>query len=212
MSFSSRYRSVASFVLFAAVLSGAKMMQAATSSTPAHIRKETKAAATVPPSNATSQPATITLKNGLLTVNANDSDLTQILKEVVRLGGMTMDGTIKNYRVFGAYGPGTPRDVLTSLLTGSGYNFIMVGNTHDGVPRELVLSVQNGNASSGPNPGAPSVASVDQENSKVDTPDEDPPGPGAIVHVPPSGPEDPRERSEQNLQRLTHMREQQTPQ
>jgi hypothetical protein len=200
--------------LLMAVFFNAKTMKAAQDSaqTP-HVRMQVKAAGTKPSFDEGTQPTVVTLKDGMLTVNAHDSDLDQILKEVVRLGGMTMTGTIRKTQIFGTYGPGNPRDVLTSLLTGSGYNFMMVGNTHDGVPRELLLTVENGNPSSAAAHNVPAgSSSVDQENADAATTDEDPPGPGAIIHVPPAGPEDPQERAQQNLQRLTHMRQQQTTQ
>ena len=47
-------------------------------------------------------------------------------------------------RVFGSYGPGVPRDVLSDLLNGSGYNVMMLGVTPSGVPRELALTVRTG--------------------------------------------------------------------
>ena len=105
-----------------------------------------KEAPPLSPAEAAAQPATVSLKNGKLTVEANNSNLTQILQDVAHISGMTIDGLDKDARVFGAFGPGNPRDVLTHLLVGSGYNFVMAGDTTDGAPRQLLLTAQNNNA------------------------------------------------------------------
>lgn len=202
-----RYRCTTIFVVFAAVFFPVTAARAV--SVPAHIRMQAKAAAAVPSPTVTAQPANVILKNGTLTVDAHNSSLDEILKDVARLGGMTIDGTAANERIFGAYGPGAPRDVLTSLLTGSGYNFVMIGDKPDGVPRKLLLTAEKAAAPSMISSSAPVAAPINRENPDEDTVDEEPPGPGAIIHVPPAGPEDPQERARQNLERLTHMREQQ---
>ena len=88
------------------------------------------------PSPAT--PALISLAGGLLTVNAQNSDLSQILQEIARVTGMSVTGLNGGPRVFGVYGPADPRAVLTSLLAASGYNFLLVGG--GAAPRELVLT------------------------------------------------------------------------
>lgn len=211
------------FVLLTAGLFGVKTASASiVPIRPAHILPQAKAtdakqktaqgknaAEALPLPDAAAQPASVTLKNGTLTVSAHNSSLNQILKDVATLGGMTLDGTTGNERIFGAYGPGSPREVLTSLLTGSGYNFIMVGDKPDGVPRKLLLTAENTAAPSTIAHSARAAASPHPDSPAEDTVDEEPPGPGAIIHVPPAGPEDPQERARQNLERLTHMREQQ---
>jgi|GEM_PF-1631575 len=167
--------------------------------------------------SAAATPPSVTLKNGVLTVKADNSDLAEILNEVASVSGMAIDGSIASSRVFGVYGPGIPPEVLTTLLAGSGYNFIMVGATQAGAPRKLLLTLQNGAATPAPAPAAAaSVARSDTSQAPTATvPDEEPAGPGALTHVPPPPPEDPEQRTQQNLQRLQQMREQQqqgTPQ
>jgi len=83
-------------------------------------------------------PARVALVNGQLSVDAQNSDLTQILQEVARITGMSISGLQGGPRVFGAYGPGDPRTVLTGLLTASGYNFMLLGGND--LPRELLLT------------------------------------------------------------------------
>lgn len=96
------------------------------------------------PSSEAANPPQVTLDNGKLTVDARNSNLNTILQDVAQKSGMSVDGLNKNTRVFGVYGPGSPRDVLSALLTGAGYNFVMAGGATGGVPRELVLTAQNG--------------------------------------------------------------------
>ncbi len=165
-------------------------------------RKDTLGVTPNPSVNASERPAKVILKNGLLTVESNNSDLGQILKEIASISGMTVEGSIRSVHVFGMYGPGDTRDVLTDLLRGLGYNFMMVGATRDGTPRELDLTPQSGGSAPAPSPPSTSTASQPQQTM----PDEDAPGPGAILHVPPAGPDDPQDRVRQNLQRLRDMR------
>ncbi|HWG21670.1 MAG TPA: hypothetical protein VG225_14155 [Terracidiphilus sp.] len=97
-------------------------------------------------------PARVTLDNGQLTIEAQNSDLGQILQEVARLSGIAITGLNGGPRVFGVYGPDTPRAVLASLLTASGYNFLLVGGC--AVPTQLILTPETkaAIASSQPNP------------------------------------------------------------
>ncbi len=48
----------------------------------------------------------------------------------------------QDQRIFGAYGPGPARDVLSQLLDGSGYNVLMIGDQGQGTPRRIVLSAR----------------------------------------------------------------------
>jgi hypothetical protein len=119
--------------------------------TPAPAAAATPAPAVAPPNAAVTltapslldkpaQPAKITLTSGLLAVNADNSSLTEILHQLAATSGMSIDGLDKDTRVFGAYGPGNPRDILSLLLDGAGYNVMMVGSTDAGAPRELILT------------------------------------------------------------------------
>ena len=92
------------------------------------------------------EPAKVTLAAGKLSILANNSSLAAILDQISVVGGMKVEGlrTAGNsdQRVFGSYGPGTPRDVLSDLLSGSGYNVLMLGVTPAGLPRELALTAR----------------------------------------------------------------------
>lgn len=159
------------------------------------------------PTNEPAQPATVRLDHGQLTVQANNSDLAEILSHVASVSGMDIEGLKQTTRVFGVYGPGSPRDVLADLLSGMGYNFVMVGDLSDGSPRELVLT-QGG----GPLP-EPTQARGNPMPPVDDQPADDQIqyGPGAIEHVPPNmqpGDQGNDQRQQENMQRLEQMRQQ----
>lgn len=75
-----------------------------------------------------------------LSIDAKNSSLTQILGDVSTATGVKVEGQSGDQRVYGNYGPAPARDVLNELLEGSDYNIVMIGDSGDGTPRELVLS------------------------------------------------------------------------
>ena len=133
------------------------------------------------------QPATITLDKGLLTVRADNSSLSGILKHLASSSGMTVDGFGQDRRVFGVYGPGNPTDILSSLLQDAGYNFLMVGTTEDGTPKEIVLTARSGGGAAS---GAAQPASNEQpdeddnDNSSNNIPEQQPPMPEQPTPIP----------------------------
>lgn len=137
---------------------------------PAKTAKPSPAIPAVAPSllSAPPAPAKISLTSGKLSIEANNSSLSQILQQIAKAGGMKIDGLqtsgSADPRVFGNYGPGTPRDVLSDLLNGVNYNVLMMGNTPAGTPRELALSMRG--AAGVPNPAPhPSATAQDSENT-----------------------------------------------
>ncbi len=156
-------------------------------------------------------PARIVLKSGTLSIEANNSDLDQILTEIARTSGMRISGSAGRTRVYGVYGPQDPADVLTDLLAGTGNNIMMVGRTPTGTPRELLLTPKGGAPSPPAVPQAP-VTPVQSDRSTIDNPNSRVPGqlgPGAIPAGPPPPSENPEERIQQNLHRLQQMQDRQ---
>jgi hypothetical protein len=90
---------------------------------------------------------------GKLEVNADDSSLNQILREIANQTGMTIRGRLAEERVFGRYGPAAPVEILLRLLDGTGCNVLLV-TTPAGVPRELIVTPRQGGAT----PPSPSQA------------------------------------------------------
>lgn len=173
------------------------------------------AAALLPPSllDKPAQPAKVVLADGKLSIDANNSSLTAILNAVETTSGMTVDGLGKDQRVFGQYGPGNPRDVLSSLLDGAGYNFMMVGDTVSGSPKTVLLTVRN-NA-----PIPPEQASTQQQPDEDEQPtvmnyppQEAPPAPRPSSVLSPPGADGRVKTPQEILQELERMRAQQQPQ
>jgi hypothetical protein len=147
-------------------------------------------------------PATVTAHTNELTVKADNSSLTQILHQVSSATGMRLDGLGGDERVFGSFGPGAPREVLTALLNGTSYNVVMVGDLPNGAPRQLLLSHRAAGGSS-PQPAASANQNQtphngDEENAddsgNTDDSDEPPPmqySPPSIAPATPPAPEAP---------------------
>ena len=120
-------------------LPAAQASPAQVSPTPAAPPSDAAASTTPTPASLPALPAQITFANGVLTITASNSSLNQILKDVSRLAGVTVNGTIADERVFGVYGPGKTGEVLHMLLDGSSCNmFFVQGAT--GKSSELTLT------------------------------------------------------------------------
>ncbi len=162
------------------------------------------------PAPAPAEPARIILRDGILTIHANNSDLRGILQQVASVSGMFVEGSVASAPVYGIYGPGNPREVLTTLLSGAGYNFVMTGLAQQGAPRELQITLQSASAPSASDAqlkaDSSGFANTSQAGTDRNTSQEEP-GPGAIVNVPPPPSDDPQERVQQNLRRLQQMRD-----
>ncbi|MFZ0800027.1 MAG: hypothetical protein WAM98_19755 [Terriglobales bacterium] len=80
-------------------------------------------------------PAKVTFQDGLLTISAQNSTLGEILRNVRKLTGASIEipqgSNGANERVVTHLGPGAPRDVLAVLLNGSSFNYVMVGSSSD---------------------------------------------------------------------------------
>ncbi len=155
-------------------------------------------------------PAQVTLRGGSLSVDAHNSSLSEVLKNLEASSGMTVDGFGKDSRIFGIYGPGSPRDVLSELLDGAGYNFLMVGSTSDGTPREIVLTVRSNAPVSAASPGGSSQQEDEDEAPNYPPP----PASEPVLPSPPvMPPAEQRPRTPQEmLQELQRLRQQQQQQ
>lgn len=173
------------------------------------------AAAAVLPSllDKPAQPAKVTFSGGMLTVSADNSSLAQILGDLSRSSGMTVNGLGKDQRVFGTYGPSDPRDVLSSLLDGEGYNVLMLGATASGAPQQLLLTARsNAPAASGQINPPPQEQTEDDENPPNNVPIQTPAMPVRPMEpIQQQNPNGTIKTPAQILQELQQMR-QQTPQ
>ena len=95
------------------------------------------------PVNSHAERANVTWDGRDLSVKAANSTLQQILHDVSTATGLKVEGLGGgDQRIYGAYGPGAARDVLSQLLEGSGYNILMIGDKGEGTPRTLVLTAK----------------------------------------------------------------------
>ncbi len=92
------------------------------------------------PLNESPTPPSVRWDSQGLHVEATNSSLRQILDEVATTTGAKVEGLGPDERVFGDYGPGPARDVLSQILNGSTYNVLMLGDEGQGTPREIILS------------------------------------------------------------------------
>lgn len=91
-----------------------------------------------------------------LQIKAANSSLSEILAEVAADTGVKVQGISHDQRVFGDYGPAPARQVLSDLLHGTDYNFLMLGDVGNGTPKEVILSARG---AAGPHSNAPNQPS-----------------------------------------------------
>src|SRR5208282_5097203 len=77
-------------------------------------------------------PAKVSYEGGLLAISAHNSTLSEILRDVRKLTGASIDiPQGASERVVADLGPGAPRDVLALLLNGTSFNYVMLGSNSD---------------------------------------------------------------------------------
>jgi hypothetical protein len=161
------------------------------------------------PANDQPAQASVVWDSQGLRIDASNSSLQQILKDVETATGAEVEGLGDDERVFGAYGPGLARDVLSQLLHGSGYNVLMIGDLGKGAPRQIVLSSRKpGDAK---NPADKSAASSGDEESVEPEADEQPQQPVPQPNRPAFGPGGPPRTPQQIMQEMQQRQQQGIP-
>lgn len=98
----------------------------------------------------------VSMRDGMLTIEANNSTLADVLAGVRRETKAAIDlpPGASGERVVASLGPGTPQSVLTALLNGSRFDYIILGSEDqpDAVQRVILR------AKSGPEPAPSAVA------------------------------------------------------
>lgn len=140
-----------------------------------------------PPPTPEQLPATapqVTYREGLLSINSQNSTLGDILNAVRKLTGGTLDapGTTLSERIATRLGPASPKDVLASLFSGSRFDYIILGSAvnPNGLERIILTPRAKGSpaqadgqarlAVNGAAQGRPAVPSPDAEtDSEEDT-------------------------------------------
>jgi hypothetical protein len=166
------------------------------------------------PVNDTPAKPEVTWNSQGLKIDATNASLHQILDDVSTATGAKIEGFGADERVFGEYGPGQARDVISQLLHGSGYNVLMIGDQGEGTPRQVILSTRKAATS----PGQPAVNRAAQEMAEEDVPDqpepEEQPQPLPVMNgrppviPPPQGPPGAPRTPQQVLQELQQRQQQ----
>jgi hypothetical protein len=163
------------------------------------------------PANDRPADATVVWNSQGLRIDATNSSLSQILKDISTATGTKIDGLGADQRIFGTYGPGAARDVIARLLYGSGYNILMIGDQGQGTPRSILLTTQTkGGASQVANGNNDSSANDDtadaDEQPEQPQPQPQPPGlrNGFAPGAPPRSPQ-------QIMQEMQQRQQQQQP-
>jgi hypothetical protein len=160
------------------------------------------------PANDSPSAATVQWNSHGLRIEASNSSLEQILKDVATATGARIEGLDADQRIFGAYGPGTARDILSQLLDGLGYNVLMIGDQGQGTPREVVLSPQS--ASNAHAAAADSqTAQSDESANAAEQPQEEPPPEMRNGLAPGAPPRTPQEIMQEMQQRQEQQEQQQ---
>lgn len=159
------------------------------------------------PINDQPTPASVTWDSHGLKIDATNSSLSQILAEVSRDTGAKVEGLGQDQRVFGSYGPGQARDVISELLQGSGYNFLMMGEQGSGTPLEIMLSTRS---SSGPATARPAAAGDSDDDSTEGVIDDrlQPPPPAPNVQQGSFGPGGPARTPQQIMDEMQRRQQQ----
>lgn len=153
-------------------------------------------------------PATVTWDSQGLSIEASNSSLDQILQEITVDTGVKLQGLNHDERIYGNYGPGPAREVLSKLLDGSGYNVLMIGGSGDQPPLQIILS-PSVPASSEPANRA-QASSNDDENQADDQPQQLPEPPQPMPSRSPFGPG--AQRVPLEMQQQMQIRQQQIEQ
>jgi hypothetical protein len=117
--------------------------------------------------------------DGKLMVKADRASLAEILNEVRRQTGanVSMPPAASQEQVVGTFGPAAPRDVLSSILNGSQFNFIILGAENDASRLQSVTLTARGEGESQPaiynpvvveNPVATSTRQVSQQPEGIE--------------------------------------------
>ena len=92
-------------------------------------------------------PPQVTYKNGQLAIDSRNATLSQVLRSVQAQTGASVEipPGAGNERVVATLGPGQPKDVLASLLNGSKFNYVILGEANrPGSVQKVILMASTG--------------------------------------------------------------------
>ena len=100
--------------------------------------------APTPPQTLEQQPPTppqVSYQNGQLTIDSQNATLSQVLHSVQSQTGASLDMPpgAGSERVVAKLGPGNPKDVLSALLNGSKFNYVILGEPNSSAVQKVIL-------------------------------------------------------------------------
>jgi hypothetical protein len=126
-------------------------------------------------------PPRVSMSNGMLSISADNSTLGDILTAVRRQTGASLEvpPSIANERVATNLGPGSPREVLQDLLSGSRFDYIIVGTPQNPNAVQRIILTPRSGGTGGPaiannQPMAPSQSNYQPPSDVGETVDEEP--------------------------------------
>jgi len=121
----------------------------------------------------------VNFQNGQLTIWANKATLAEVLSEIHRQTGaeIPIPAEAGQDQVIANLGPAPARDVLTALLNGSRFNFILVGSDRDATQLKSVILTARGEGASQP--------AIEIPSTPVEQSDPEPPPPQPQEMPPP---------------------------
>jgi hypothetical protein len=89
----------------------------------------------------------VTMAGGLLTIDAPNSTLSEVLRGIHTVTGATVEGASPSERVAVRLGPGNPRQVIAALLKGTPYDYFILGSQeHPDAVTRIVLTQSEGSS------------------------------------------------------------------
>ncbi|HEY2116259.1 MAG TPA: hypothetical protein VGJ51_14265 [Candidatus Angelobacter sp.] len=171
-------------------------------------------------------PPVVTYRDGLLSVQALNSNLSSVVTAIRNKTGIEFEGAENiSERVAISLGPAPEGDVLAAIFSGSKYDFVALGRPDSpSTVQRVILTVKN-------QPGAPAAAQAQPrptqqgEGEEEEVPDEQPNGGGDPQDTPVQPPQIPQQQQqpppqpenqqpkspEQLLQELQQMQNQKAP-
>ena len=161
----------------------------------------------------------VTFKDGLLTVQALNSNLSSVVTAIRNKTGMEFEGAENiSERVAISMGPAPEGDVLAAIFSGSKYDFLAIGRPDSpNIVQRVILTVKNQPGAAGEAPAQPAPAAQGEEEEVPDEqvnsgePQDTPVQPVQIPQQPPQQTQTPPNQPkspEQLLQELQEMRRQ----
>ena len=96
-------------------------------------------------------PPQVTFRDGQLSITSTNATLAQVLRSVQMQTGATIDVPpgAGNERVVATLGPGKPQSVLSSLLNGSKFNYVILGVADNPGAVQKVILLSKSSSSTG---------------------------------------------------------------